>query len=403
LSATNQFLRLTIAEDGTLEIDDLQTGDSYRGLHYFEDVEDAGDEYSYSPCARSQTISTCGRLARIELLHSGPCVTTFRVEHHLPLPAGIAPDRQQRSSELVDTTIISEISLYQDVPGVYIVTEMENRSRDHKLTAVFPTSFNPDQVWVDESFAVLARPVDLPVASGWVEDPTPLMHQRAFTDLSQDGRGLAVLNRGLPSIEVHRSGTGIQLALPLLRSVGWLSRGDLSTRRVTAGPVVETPEAQCLGHHRFDYAILPHAGDWREVYPTAYAYVAPLLLSRADTHEGLVLREMNITGDDPAGVKEIPWQRGGPLPESLSFLTLDPPDLVLSAVRRTADGLGLVVRGYSLSPSPVAAHLAVCKPLNSAWRANLNEERMSPLNVTGGNSVELTVRPGEVFTVELRF
>jgi alpha-mannosidase len=316
---------------------------------------------------------------------------------------GLAPDRQQRSSEIVETTIISEISLYQGVPGVYIVTEVDNHSRDHKLSVVFPTGLNPAEAVVDESFAALARPVDLPPAPGWVEDPTPLMHQRAFTDLSQDGRGLSVLNRGLPSVEVRRARGGTQISLPLLRSVGWLSRWDLSTRRVTAGPVVEAPEAQCLGRHRFEYAILPHTGGWREVCPTAYAYVVPLLLARADTHEGLELREMNITGDDPAGVLAIPWRRDGPLPESQSFLTLDPQDLVLSSVRRTADGMGLVVRGYNLGPGPVTARLAACKPLSSAWRTNLNEERLSPLDVLDGSSIELPVRKGEVFTIELRF
>ena len=45
----------------------------------------------------------------------------------------------------------------------------------------------------------------------------------AFTDMSQDGRGLMVLNRGLPAVEVTRRTGGTQIALTLLRSVGWLA------------------------------------------------------------------------------------------------------------------------------------------------------------------------------------
>jgi alpha-mannosidase len=405
LSASNEYHHLEITADGTLEIEDRQGGGRYTGLHYFEDVEDAGDEYSYAPCPHSQTISTRGGPARIELLRSGPLVTTFRIEHNLPLPVGLTPDRQERSHEIVMTTIASEISLYAGQPGVYIVTEVDNHSRDHKLSVVFPTGLRPAEARVDESFAVVGRPIDLPEAQDWVEDPTPLMHQRSFTDLSEQGagRGLAVLNRGLPSVEVRPAEDGASIVLPLLRSVGWLSRADLTTRRVIAGPLVETPEAQCLGRHRFEYAILPHAGGWQAVFPAAYGYVAPLLLTRADTHEGLDLREMNLPGDDPAKVSAVPWRREGPLPGSLSFLQLEPHELVLSAVRRTADGLGLLVRACNLGGGPLTARLTSWRTLAQAWRTNLNEERISPLAVQARRLVEFPVRPGEVFTVEFRF
>jgi hypothetical protein len=36
-----------------------------------------------------------------------------------------------------------------------------------------------------------------------------------------------------------------QIALTLLRCVGWLSRDDLSTRRGHAGPYMATPGASC--------------------------------------------------------------------------------------------------------------------------------------------------------------
>ncbi len=403
LNAENEFHRLAIAGDGTLEIEDRHSGGRYTGLNYFEDIEDAGDEYSYAPCPNSQTISTLGRKARIEVLRLGPCVTTFRIEHSLPLPVGLTPDRQKRSAEIVHTSIVSEVSLYDGQPGVYIVTEVENHSRDHKLSAVFPTSLRPAVAMVDESFAVLARPVTLPPSPGWVEDPTPLMHQRAFIDLSENGVGLAVLNRGLPSVEVRPTDAGTSIVLPLLRSVGWLSRADLPNRRVTAGPVVETPEAQCLGRFRFEYALLPHSGGWQAAVPAALNFVTPLLLFRSDTHEGLDLREMNLPGDDPTKVNTVPWQRGGPLDESLSFVQIEPHELILSAVRRTADGLGLLVRAYNLAAGPVVARLACWRALTQAWRTNLNEERLSPLVVQDGHTIEFPVHMGEVFTVELRF
>lgn len=401
--AENRFLAFTIAPDGGLDVLDKATGWRYPGLHHFYDVEDAGDEYSYAPCAHSQAVITAGRPARVSLVREGPCLVTFRVERTLPLPLGLTPDRRQRSAERVDVPIISEITLYRDQPGLYITTEIDNRARDHKLSAVFPTDLRPDQVHVDESFAVVARDIELPQAEGWVEDPTPLMHQRSFADLSQGGRGFAVLNRGLPSVEVARTEQGTQIALTLLRCVGWLSRDDLVTRRVAAGPLVETPEAQCLGVHRFEYAILPHAGDWRQVYPIAYGYVAPLLVTRGDTHEGLELKEMNITRDDPSRVRAIPWPREGPNPDQLSFLRVEPGALVVSAVRRSQDGEGLIVRFYNPTSEAVTARIATWRSVREAWLITLNEERLEPVPVRDGHIVEVSTRGGQVITIGLWF
>jgi len=400
--AENDTLAFEIATDGGLDVTDKATGQVYRGLGHLSDVDDAGDEYSYCPCAYSETFTTVGLPAEVSCIASGPVQATFRIAWRLSVPTGLADDRQRRAAERVALPIVSEVTLYRDRPGLYIRTEVENCARDHMLSVLFPTGLHPTHAAVDEAFAVMERDLDLPDATGWVEDPTSLMHQRTFTDVSADGRGLMVLNRGLPAVEVKRDAGGARIALTLLRSVGWLSRDDLATRRVAAGPLVPTPGAQCLGVYRYEYAIVPHAGDWRTAYPIAHNFGAPLLLARADTHEGLDLREMNITRDDPTQVKAIPWPRGGPLPGTFSFVTIEPPTLILSAVRRTEDGQGLVVRFYNVERAPVTATLTSGLPLASARRLNLNEEPGEELTIMDGRRLELTVRGAEVVTCELR-
>ncbi|MEO8394579.1 MAG: glycoside hydrolase family 38 C-terminal domain-containing protein, partial [Chloroflexota bacterium] len=304
----NRFLSFSIAQDGGITLIDKITGKIYSGLHHFYDVEDAGDEYTYCPAAHSRTITTQGKTAHITQTENGPCRVAFRIERTLSIPAKLSEDRQRRSSEIVDLPLTSYIYLYADQPGLYIKTRISNAAQDHKLTVNFPTGLEVAQANVDESFMVAARDLKLPDSTGWIEDPTPLMHQRSFTDLSDGEHGLAILNRGLPSVEVYESGT---IALTLLRSVGWLSRDDLTVRRIAAGPLVPTPGAQCLGEYEYEYAILPHAGDWQNVYAAAHNYNAPLLARRADTHAGLVLREMNITRDDPSRVNQREWPRSG--------------------------------------------------------------------------------------------
>jgi len=401
--AENRFLSFHIALDGGLTIKDKLTGVSYADIHHFEDVDDAGDEYSSSPCENSQTVSTCGVPASIQRIVTGQNLITFEVHWTLQIPIGLTPDRKNRSADTVLLPITTQITIYRDQAGLYIETEIDNQAQDHKLMVNFPTGLNPAHSFVDQAFLVLPRDIDLPESSGWVEDPTHLMHQRAFTSLQEDGHGLAILNRGLPAVEVTRKIEGAQISLTLLRSVGWLSRDDLSTRRVAAGPIVPTPGAQCIGKYVFEYAILPHAGDWREVYQRAYDYTAPLLVARADTHEGLDLSEMNITRDDPAMVKPIEWPRGGQNPDRMSLISVDKPELVISALKRSIDEKSLVVRFFNISPEPISTNIKTYRQLEQIWLVNLNEERQEQIPLGGNHTFQVQVRGHQIITFELKF
>jgi mannosylglycerate hydrolase len=415
--AENNYLRFEIAPDGGLDVLDKLSGASYPGLGHLEDVEDAGDEYSFCPFRESHLLTTRGQPALVRLAVQGPNLVTFEIQRQLELPESLSSDRQSRSSKTVQVPITTRVTLYRDQPGLYIETDVDNRERDHKLSASFPTDLDPNQVDVDQAFLVMSREIDLPASPSWVEDPTPLMHQRAFSDLSQgerlstepalsktkDGRGLAIFNRGLPAVEVTREAGGAKMALTLLRCVGWLSRDDLWNRRVAAGPLVPTPGAQCLGSYRFEYAIFPHPGDWRQVYAWAYNYTSPLLAVRADTHEGLDLREMNITRDDPAKIQSLPWRSRGVLPPQAAFLSVDRRELVLSAFTRSRQpgSEALLVRYYNISDDTLTAQLTSLLPIQEAWQADLNDRRLQALPLLDAQTLELPAGAHQVITLEL--
>ena len=393
-SAENSFLKLEIADDGGLIITDKATGAIYSDLGHFYDVADAGDEYTFCPLPGDTPLTTQGQRAEVNQT-SDACAAIFSITLALDLPLVLEAYRQQRSSETTRIGIETQVTIYASQPGVYIKTSLTNTAGDHKLTVNFPTGLQVAQAHVDAAFMVAERDLKLPDSTGWVEDPTPLMHQRAFTDLSDGERGLAVLNRGLPSVEVTEDGT---IALTLLRAVGWLSRDDLWVRRVAAGPLVPTPGAQCLGNYRYEYAILPHAGDWRNVYQVAYNYNAPLLARRADTHAGLDLREMNITRDDSSRITQREWQHGGTWADTHSFISVEPAELVLSAVYRS--GESLIVRVYNITREAVNGVIHFGFPVASAMRTNMAEEEESPLTVENGK-VQTEARGGEVLTLKI--
>lgn len=400
-AAENRYLRLEIADDGGLTITHKATGQVYSGLNHFEDVADAGDAYTFCPLPGDVPTSTRGKSAFIQQLRTGTNAVCFETDNwHLLTYRRLSPDRTKREGvqgSPASMQIISQITLQRDNPFVVVKTTFFNAAEDHKLSVIFPADLNVSVAHVDESFAVVERQIDLPASEGWVEDPTPLMHQRAFTDISDGQSGLAIFNRGLTAVEVTRTENGgTRIAVPLVRSVGWLSRDDLWVRRIAAGPLVPTPGAQCIGRRSAEYAIFPHAGDWREVYQHAYAYTTPITAGRADTHAGIDLHDMNITRDDPTKITHIPFPRSGELPDTHSFFTVEGQGIVVSALRRSGDRI--VLRFYNITRADTTSTITVNVPVREAVRLNLNEEPQGALAVQDGR-IEMPVRGGEIVTV----
>jgi alpha-mannosidase len=399
----NAHLRVEIAPDGSLDITDKAAGRAYHGLAYFEDTEDAGDEYDYSPARNSETIVSTGRTARARLLHNGPLQVTWEVALDLPLPAGLTADRQGRSDERVNCPITSQITLRSGADAVEVRTAVDNRAKDHRLRVCFPTDLTADRAAAGGHFDVVARAIGEPATEGWAQPPVPTKHQRGFVDISDGAAGLAVLNRGLPEYEALGDARNT-VAVTLLRCVNAISRGDMLSRPSHAGIPCLAPEAQCQGSHTFEYAILPHAGDWRAAYRPAAVFGAPLFVRRGDETEGFVMSEVwpTDTPDAPtAPVRMKKQSLAGELPGEMSFVQLEPEALVLSAVKRAEAGDALIVRFYNPTADPVEAMLRFFKPLHGAWLANMAEEPQAALPIRADGSVVTQVRPKQVCTVRL--
>jgi alpha-mannosidase len=291
----------------------------------------------------------------VQLVHSGPLQVTYEVSLQMSLPSALTADRQRRRKTRVNCPIAFTLTLRQDARAVEIRAEVENRARDHRLRVCFPTGLAVNHVSAGGHFDVITRPIDLPRGEGWQQAPVATQHQRGFVDVSNGETGLAVFSRGLPEYEPVREGQGCTAAVTLLRCVDAISRGGMLSRPEHAGVPCAAPEAQCQGRHTFAYAIRPHAGSWQAVYQEATEYQAPLYVRRGDETEGYLPNEVwsDYSPDalqGPVSLKKPALT--GELPGELSFLTLNPPALVLSAVKRSESGDSLILRFYNPTSEP---------------------------------------------------
>jgi alpha-mannosidase len=294
----------------------------------------------------------------------------------LQVPAMLAADRQSRGAKEVSLFVVVRASVAAGVPRVDITVDVDNTACDHRLRVHFPVPLVPAAADYDGHFEVVSRPLGLPrFEETWIEQPRPEVPQREFTAVSDGRTGLMIANRGLPEVQVLAGAPGsTEIALTLLRCVGWLSRDDLTTRKQHTGPPHATPGAQMIGPHRFEYSIIPHSGDWRSAYDQACAFNAPLRTVATGRH-------------------------GGPLPTAASLLHKEPAAFVISAIKTAEDGRGLVVRGYNTGAETLQAVLRPITGFTRAARMRMDETEEEELPITIHGDITLPVRGHEVVTV----
>ena len=380
LSIENEFYIVEANQkDGTLTITDRQTGAAFTGLNRLVDGGDIGDLYNYNPPTRDLLISKPMEPPKIELVSSGPVRSILRISARWSLPDACTSTRDGRSDQLTISPIVSEISLIPGVRRIDIHTSVENTAKDHRLRVTFPLPYPVETTAAEGTFEVRLRPITSPRPADiteWIEDPVNTFPQKRFVDVSNGTIGLGVLNRGLPEYEIVQDESGqMAVAVTLLRCVEWLSRGDLPTRKGHAGPMERTPEAQCLGHHEFDYALVPHSSDW-------------------EAEEALVLREAQAF-NTPVRVL-VSEQHEGQIPSRSTLVEVEPHSLVVSAIKQSETGQGVIVRIYNPLSHPVQATIQQGFAYTQAFVTNLNEE---PTGQPQRLPLHIGLRSGEILTV----
>jgi mannosylglycerate hydrolase len=341
------------------------------------DEGDRGDLYHFDRVAAAPPIR--GRLVRATVLEEGPVRARLQIEQELALPTELTPDRANRAGETRTATSITEVTLVAGERRVDVVTTFTNDVSDHRLRALCHVPLRAERLDVDQGLAVVGRALDFASLGSGVERPAPTGQHQRFVDISDGRRGVALFSRGLPEHEIVRQEGETAIALTLVRSVGWLARGDLASIDHAAGPMVPTPGGQELGLHRFEYAVLLHQGDWEggEVMAESRRYAAPPIAAGALAGHGV--------------------------PLGRALVEASPTSVVISAIHPAEDGKGLVVRVLNAASHPVEASLRPAVKLSDAVVVDPLERPIPDRTVSArGDIAQLTLGPWQLATILLR-
>jgi alpha-mannosidase len=381
----NEFIRLRVNTDATVDIDDKTTGTRYERCGELEDVGDVGDEYNYSPPVSDRRITSAdARNVRVTRTLNGPIRDALRIDFTLPLPLSATADRSARSAETVDTPVSISVSLDAHSPRVHWALSIDNHSLDHRLRILFPTGASDvTTVRAETAFGVALRVArrEVPPASRW-EVPVSYGPTGAFTEAGDDRSGAVLFGDGLVEYEAVPDADGhvSRLGLTLIRAVGYLSRSDLALRPSGhAGPGLATPGAQCLGPSSFRLAFEPRAArpSNAALFARAASFVAPPHV---------------IAGGGS----------GATLPPTASFLTIRASSgaVVLSACHKAAEDDAILVRVFNPDDTPATIEISTRERIGQAQLVDFLERRQQPLPVVDGR-VTIDVGPGRIVTTQL--
>jgi alpha-mannosidase len=368
-SLANEHLRVTIDPvDGTYWIDTVD-GVTLAGLGRLVDGGDGGDTYNYSPPAHDRIVEQPDAV-RVTTLEPGPVRARVLVEADYTWPLAANGDSrccESRTDATTSVTVRTVLELRPDERFLRVSHEFDNVARDHRLRVHFPLVAPVTGSEAECAFTVVHR--GLEAEGGTHEYPLPTFPSRRFVDASDDSTGLALLHDGLLEYEIVDGGR--ELALTLLRAVGYLSRYEPSLRPNPAGPDDPLEGPQMQGGQRAEYAVLPHRGDWRaaDCYGAADAFLVPLertRVTRATTSRAQRAssgRALAVDGAEVSAVLRVP---GG---------------LVVRVVR-TDTTTGAV--GISHEGTPARG-----------WIVDLQGRPVAPFEG------EITLRPWEICTLQL--
>ncbi|OHB60109.1 MAG: hypothetical protein A2Y12_09180 [Planctomycetes bacterium GWF2_42_9] len=391
----NEFLKVTVAQNGTLELFDKTTSQTFTDLHYFEDDgmdRAARNSWYLIPPATNKIFSSKNGTADCRLDYVSPLQAKLVVNYKMQIPKSLDLENVKvgrmehfitysylnRSNEMIDLEIESSFILRKGAKRVDVETRFVNNACDHRLRVMLPTNIETNHSFADSPFDVVQRPIEKLNKEEWSElrdlgdvQTQPMI---SFVDLASDTRSFAFLSDGLPEYDVLDDKQRT-LAVTLVKSI-LHGRIDPETK------IPPINGSQCLGLHQFRYSLYPHKGDWQQanVWKQAQLHNLPIktvqCMDAADSSKS----------------------------DSISLINFENEGLEISAIKRSQDGNALIVRLYNHTDRQIKTAMTISAgKFKSASLSDMLEEPLlnGKLALKFSNTVKLDVAAKKIITIRL--
>lgn len=370
--AENEYLRVKVNPNGTVDMTDKITGKCYKNLNYFMDLGDRGNMWMYDNVPCDKIINSLGESADTAVTVNGPLAVKFSVDINMKLPREYDFAKQLRSDVYKDMPIHVELTLKKGAKHLEVVTTINNTVKDHHFKVCMPTGLKAERTWAEGSFMVTDFPVK-PSVNNEVRGNELARHPaQLWYDLADENNGFAVLTDATKDYEVLEDCEEQTLAMGLVR--GTRLRIACDNRLWMEYPGDES--SQSLREFTYRYAFMPHTGKWEEagIYNEALAFNAPMHVCQFGKQNGMFETEK-------------------------SFIKIKGDNLILSSVTKS-DADKMVIRVYNPTEKTISAEIETGFDITSARAVRLDGKVIEDLKISD-NTIFADVKKGKIFTIEI--
>lgn len=252
-----------------------------------------------------------------------------------------------------NSTFVQDVTLYAGIPRVDVKMSVDWHEKHILLKVAFPLRAHNPQATFEIPYGSIERPTTRNTPAEQAQFEVPALR---WADISDNKGGLSLLN----DCKYGYDAKGNVLRLSLLRSPAW-----------------PDPHAD-EGHHDFTYSLYPHGGSWRDAETVRRGYELNYKLFTAQTEKHL-----------------------GELPSEHSFVTVQPENVVLTAVKKAEDDGTLILRFYEWAGKESDVTIQLPSAALSATEVNLMEKTMGELSLHNG-AVVVHTKPYEIKTIKVK-
>ncbi|MGC2607671.1 MAG: glycoside hydrolase family 38 C-terminal domain-containing protein, partial [Silvibacterium sp.] len=254
-----------------------------------------------------------------------------------------------------DSKFAQDIILTTGSDEVVVVNDIDWHETHELLKAAFPLAASSAKATYEIPFGTIERPTTR--NNSWEQARFEVPAQR-WADLGDGQHGFSLINDSKYGYDA----VGNLLRLTLLRSPTW-----------------PDPNAD-RGHQHFSYALYPHGGDWKQALTVRHGFDFNYKLSATQV---------------AAHTGEMAAQH--------SFVSVEPQNVVLTAMKKAEDSNALVFHLYEWAGKSGSIEISLPPGATGATETNLMEQpEGNPLSVTG-DRVTVPVHPYEIVAVRVDY
>ncbi len=369
----NEVFKVEV-EAGVISILNKITGEKTINALYFQEDEDTGDSYDFSPTEDGK-VSVINEFEVLEVKKS-KAIQVMKLHH-------------KKGEREIETVI--ELRFGEEF--IRVNHKINNTIENHRVRVVLNTGINSKSSLSDEGYSLIERNNENKYINTWREEgfaeaPVPVYALENMVSLRKEDRLYTVMAKGIKEYEVLEDS---KIALTLFRSVGLLGKDNLLWRPGRASginnKVVYTKDAQMLKEMSFKYAIT--FGKIESDFENKLFNTLDKYLDRYTTYQ---LQKLNLF-EERVERFEVPLNLKN-VDEEYSLFSIDNKYAIQSVLKESYEKDGFILRLFNPGEKEIKVNLTKENGKN-IFLTNLYERVLEEVKD------ELVIKPRGYITIKM--